>query len=80
MFVRVKYNLRKSKQQTVPFCKYLGCHIDSNLSAESMTKKVLKKANEKLKFLQRQIKHVTHKLKRLLFNTLIQPHFDDGCT
>ena len=45
-----------------------------------MTKKVLKKANEKLKFLQRQIKHVTHRLKKLLFNTLIQPHFDDGCT
>ena len=43
--------------------------------------KVFKKVNEKVKFLYRQNKYVTPRLKRLLCNNiLIQLHFDLGCT
>ena len=42
-----------------------------------MAIKYLKKVKKaKLKFLYRQNKHLTPRLNRLLYNALIQPHFD----
>ena len=45
-----------------------------------MTRKVLNKINAKLKFLYRQSRYLTPAYRRLLFNALIQPHFDYGCS
>ena len=45
-----------------------------------MTRKVLKKINAKLKFLYSQSRYLTPAYRRLLFNALIQPHFDYGCS
>ena len=45
-----------------------------------MARKVLNTINGKLKFLQRQSTFLNSACKRLLFNALIQPHFDYGCT
>ena len=42
--------------------------------------RVLKKVNAKLKFLERQNKYLTRRLKRLLCNALIQPYFHYRCT
>ena len=41
-----------------------------------MALKVINKINSRLKFLHRKNKFLTPVLSRLLFNALIQPHFD----
>ena len=60
--------------------EYLGGYLDSNLNGESMARRVLKKLNTKLNFLWRQSDYLNYSPRRLLFNALIQPHFDYGCT
>ena len=45
-----------------------------------MASKVLKKINAKLKFLYRESRFLTPAYRRLLYNMLIQPHFDYGCS
>ena len=52
--------------------EYLGCLLDS----EEMALKVLKKVNGRLRFLYRHGKYLNPRLRRMLCNTLIQPHFD----
>ena len=41
-----------------------------------MARMVLKKVNRKKKFLYRQSRYLSYPLKRMLCNTLIQPHYD----
>ena len=55
--------------------EYLGCLLDNNLA-----RRVFKKINGELKFLYRQAIFLNPACKRLLFNALIQPYFDYGCT
>jgi hypothetical protein len=45
-----------------------------------MALKVLKKVIGKLRFLYRQGKYLNPRLRRMLCNTLIQPHFDFACS
>ena len=59
--------------------EYLGCCLNNNLSGESMAMKSLTKINTKLHFLHRQNEFLNPKLRRLLCNALIQPHFDYAC-
>ena len=47
--------------------EYLGSHLDSNLSGESMATKVFEKVNAKLKFLYRQNKYAKNKPKLVFF-------------
>ena len=56
--------------------EYLGCLLDSTLSGEDMAVKVLTKVNGRLRFLYRQGKYLNQRLRRMLCNTIIQPHFD----
>ena len=56
--------------------EYLGCLLDSTLSGEEMAVKVLTKVNGRLRFLYRQGKYLNKRLRRMLCNTIIQPHFD----
>ena len=58
--------------------KYLGYILDENLSGESMALNVIDKVNPCPKFLHEQ--NSTSPLCRLLYNALIQPLFDYGCT
>ena len=60
--------------------EYLGCILDSTLSGEGMALKVLKKANGKLRYLHRHGKYLNTRLRRMLCNALIQPHFDYACS
>ena len=60
--------------------EYLGCLLDETLSGREMALKVLKKVNGKLRFLYRQGKYLNPRLRRMLCNTLIQPHFDFACS
>ena len=50
------------------------------MSQESMALKVIKKINQKLKFLYRKNRFFTRELRRLLCNAIIQPHFDYACS
>jgi hypothetical protein len=60
--------------------EYLGCLLDSTLSGEEMALKVLKKVNGRLRYLYRQGKYLNPRLRRMLCNALIQPHFDYACS
>ena len=60
--------------------KYLGVTLDQHLSFSSMADSVLKKANARLKFLYRKKEFLTHETKKLLVMSLIQCHFDYGCS
>ena len=59
--------------------KYLGCLIDVTMSGEAMALNIIHKIN-KPKFLYRKNVFSTAKLRRLLCNVLIQPHFDYACS
>ena len=70
-------NENKIKQYSV--VEYLGCLLYENMSGELMAKRALKKINGKTKFLYRQNRYLSYHLKRMLCNSLIQPHFDFAC-
>ena len=59
---------------------YLGCMSDESMSGETMALRVIKKINPSLKFLYRKNRFLDVRLRRLLCNALIQPHFDCACT
>ena len=59
---------------------YLGCLLDETLSGESMALKVINKINSRLRFLYRKNRFLSPRLRRLLCNSLIQPHFDYACS
>ena len=59
---------------------YLGAIIDSCLTGEHMAERVLKKVNSRLKFLFRKSRYLTRKTKKLLYNSLIQCHYDYSCS
>ena len=58
---------------------YLGCILDESLSGESMLLHVLNKINSRLRFLYKQNRILNKLLRRLLYNTMIQPFFDCAC-
>ena len=58
----------------------LGCLLDQTLSAKSMALKVINKINNRLRFLYRKNMFLSPPLRRLLCNSLIQPHFDYACS
>ena len=59
---------------------YLGCTLDENLSRQPMALKTLNKINGKLKFQYRKKNFLTPTLCRILYNSIIQPHFDYPCS
>ena len=76
--VEIKYGQIHIKQyHTVT---YLGCLLDETLSGESMALKVINKISSRLRFLYRKNKFLSPPLRRLLCNSLIQPHFDYECS
>ena len=56
--------------------EYLGY---SDLNGESVDRRVLEKINTKLNLLLRQSNYLNYSSRRLLYNDLIQAHFDYGC-
>ena len=60
--------------------KYVGCLMDETMTGEVMVLNVIHKINNKLKFLNCKNVLLTPKLRCLLCNALIQPHFDYACS
>ena len=59
--------------------KYLGLELDNCLTGESVVSSILKKTNNKLRFLYRYRNILNTDLRKLLCQALIQPHFDYAC-
>ena len=74
----IKYNNINIKQYSR--VTYLGCILDETLSGELMALHVLNKLNTRLKFLYRKNELLSKPMRRLLCNSLIQPHFDYACS
>ena len=72
------YNGTEIKQSSK--VTYFRCLLDQTMSGESMALKVIKKINQKLKFLCRKNRFLTPELRRLLCNAIIQSHFDYACS
>ena len=66
------YYLKQHK--SVEYLKY------SDLNGESIASRFFKKINTRLNLLLRQTNYLNYSARRLLYNALIQPHFDYGCT
>ena len=58
---------------------YLGCVFDECLTGKSMTMQVCIKVTSKLNFLYRKNRFLSKVLRKLLCNTLFQPHLDYAC-
>ena len=60
--------------------EYRRCQLDSKLGGEALALKVLRKINDKLEFLFRESTYQISAFRILLCDTLIQAHFDCGCS
>ena len=60
--------------------KYLGLDIHQSLDGEITADKVIKKANSRLKFLQRKGRFLNVYTKKLLVSAQIQCHYDYACS
>ena len=77
-----KFNIMCNGIEIKPYSKvtYLGCLLDEKISGESIALKIIKKINQKLKYLYRKNRFLTPELRRLLYNAIIQPHFVYACS
>ena len=74
----ISYKGNKVKQYSS--MSYLGCILDESMSGDMMALQVIKKINDRLKFLYRKKDILSLRLRRLLCNAIIQPHFDYACS
>ena len=72
--LEITHNSIQLKQNS--YVSYYGCTLDETMSGESMGYIVISRVNVRFKFLHRKSKYLTPKLRCLLCNVLIQPHFD----
>ena len=76
--LHIKFRVIQIKQYSKS--KYLRYILDETISGEAMALNVVNKINNKLKFLYRKNIFLTPALRCLLYNALIQPHFDYACS
>ena len=74
----ISYKGNKVKQYSS--VSYLGCILDESMSGDMMALQVIKKINDRLKFLYRKKDLLSLPLRRILCNAIIQPHFDYACS
>ena len=75
----ISYNDVKIKQYSKAAKVTFECVLDECLTGESMAMQVCIKITSKLIFLYRKNRFLSKDLRRLLCNTLIQPHFNYAC-
>ena len=68
--LKITFHNNKKQYRMV---EYLGCCLDANLSGESIAMKSVRKIKTRLQY--RQNEFLNPKLRRLLCNFFIQPHF-----
>ena len=59
---------------------YLGCILDKYLSGDSMATSVIKKVNQRTRFLGRMSSFVNKRALGTLAGAIIQPHYDYACS
>ena len=75
--LNIRYNHINTKQHSQ--VTYLGRVLHERMSFEPIALKVINKINGKLKVLYRKNRYLTKEFRRMLWNVLIQPHFDYAC-
>ena len=76
----MKINCNGNDIKAMESVKYLGARLDKELSAgNDMGTSVIKKVNKCLKFLYRKAEFFTIKERKMLCQSLCQPHFDYAC-
>ena len=74
----IRYKDVKIKQHK--HVNYLECALDETMSNKTMALGVTEKINSRLKSLYRKNRVLDVPHRGLLYNALIQPHFDYACT
>lgn len=74
----VNYEVKIGQQiiERVEQIKYLGVLIDNRITMESQIDSIIKKASSKINFLYRLKKKLTFETKKIVYNSIILPHFD----
>ncbi len=72
--IRIQINNEPLKQVTVS--KYLGMKIDSNLKWDDDINAIISKISSKIGILRSLRKIVPIETLKLIYNTIVQPHFD----
>ena len=74
--IPTKYVLHNTTLETVTSAKYLGITISNNLTWNTHIDNITTKANHTLGFLRRNIKVNSHKLKSIVYKTLVRPQLE----
>ena len=81
MASNLNINYRNKVIEQKSSVKYLGVTLDSMLNGRSVVgRQYFVKINNKLKLLYRKQRFLTKDIRRLLCNSLIQPHYDFACS
>lgn len=75
-FANINLSIYNITVEFVNKCKYLGFYLDSLLDFESHLDYVCKKIRTKLFFFLRISTHVSMQTRILIYNCIVQPHFD----
>ena len=78
--IPTQYILHNCILESVSSAKYLGVDISTNLSWDTHTNRITKKANNTLGFLRRSIKIHSESLKSSAYNILVRPQLEYCCT
>ncbi len=73
---QVKIEIGDEEIERVKSFKYLGVYPDEVMTYTEHVSKVVKKISSKIGGLSKVVRYVTLDYRKLLFNTIVLPHFD----
>jgi len=73
-------NLREHQLRTVSRTKYLGVNITAKLDWNEHVEKVVKKSNQTLGFLRRNLKNAPEKMRAAAYKILVRPQAEYATT
>ena len=74
------YKLKDQPLATTSNSKYLGVHISDKMDWSHHISKTVKKANQKLGFVKRNLKNVNQDIKCKAYKSLVRPTLEYACT
>ncbi len=72
----MKIEIGDEEIERVKSFKYLGVYLDEVMLYKEHVSKVVKKISSKIGVLCKDVRYVTLDYRKLLFNTIVLPHFD----
>ncbi len=71
----VKIEIGDEEIKRVKSFKYLGVYLDEVMTYKEHVSKVVKKISSRISVLSKVVRYVTLDYRKLLFNTIVLPHF-----